>query len=133
MVMARFGKKSMKQLETCHSDLRELFFYVVEHFDCTVLEGHRDKETQNELFEMGRTKVTFPDSKHNGSPSLAVDVVPYPVDWEDINRMYYFGGFVKGVASQLGTRIRWGGDWDSDNQIKDQTFIDLPHFELRRK
>jgi hypothetical protein len=62
---------------------------------------------------------------------LAVDVAPYPVDWNDKERFYYFAGFVKGVASSLGISIRWGGDWNSDNNLKNQTFFDLPHFELK--
>jgi len=64
------------------------------------------------------------------SPARAVDVVPYPIDWDDREGFYAFGGFVKGVASQKGIKIRWGGDWDSDNDLHDQNFIDLPHFEL---
>ena len=42
-----------------------------------------------------------------------------------------FAGYVQGVAEQLGIKIRWGGDWDSDFDFKDQTFNDLVHFELR--
>jgi hypothetical protein len=30
----------------------------------------------------------------------------------------------------MNIKIRWGGDWDSDNIMKDQTFNDLPHFQL---
>jgi peptidoglycan L-alanyl-D-glutamate endopeptidase CwlK len=26
--------------------------------------------------------------------------------------------------------IRWGGDWDGDQDFRDQTFDDLAHFEL---
>ena len=29
-----------------------------------------------------------------------------------------------------GVEIRWGGDWDSDTQVKDNKFDDLVHFEL---
>lgn len=50
---------------------------------------------------------------------------------KDVARWYYFGGFVQGVAAERDIDIRWGGDWDSDRQINDQTFDDLPHFEIR--
>ena len=30
----------------------------------------------------------------------------------------------------LGVRLRWGGDWDSDLEVDDNDFDDLPHFEL---
>jgi len=63
-------------------------------------------------------------------PSLAVDVAPYPIDWNDRERFCYFAGYVKGIAKSLGTELRWGGDWDRDTQVKDNNFDDLPHFEL---
>ena len=130
--MARFGKKSMSRLNTCDEDLVELFEKVVEFFDCSVLEGHRGEILQNKYFDEGKSKLKFPKGKHNDYPSNAVDVVPYPVDWEDTDRMYYFAGFVKGIAHMMEIPIRWGGDWDDDTEVKDTGLKDLPHFELRR-
>lgn len=49
----------------------------------------------------------------------------------EVARWYYFGGYVLGVASERGDDIRWGGDWDGDRSLEDQTFHDLPHFEVR--
>ena len=130
--MPKFGKTSKRRLNTCDEDLQELFEVVVKYFDCSVLEGHRGKELQDKYFDEGKSKVKFPKGKHNANPSNAVDVVPYPVDWKDTDRMYYFAGFVKGVAAFMGIPIRWGGDWNDDTQVKDTGFKDLPHFELRR-
>ena len=129
--MPSFGKKSQERLNTCDPRLVELFEIVIEDFDCSVLEGYREKEAQNRAFDEGKSKLRFPEGNHNKYPSLAVDVAPYPIDWEDRDRFHYFAGFVKGVASQLGLDIRWGGDWDSDTQTKDNNFDDLPHFEVR--
>ena len=129
--MPSFGKKSQERLNTCDPRLVELFEIVIEDFDCSVLEGYREKEAQNRAFDEGKSKLRFPEGNHNKYPSLAVDVAPYPIDWEDRDRFHYFAGFVKGVASQLGLDIRWGGDWDSDTQTKDNNFDDLPHFEIR--
>ena len=34
------------------------------------------------------------------------------------------------AAAYLGiTNIHWGGDWDRDTEVNDQTFNDLAHFE----
>jgi peptidoglycan L-alanyl-D-glutamate endopeptidase CwlK len=76
--MPAFGKKSLENLNSAHNDLQALFNEVIKHFDCTVLEGFRGKERQNRLFSEGATKVKFPNSKHNHSPSLAVDVIRTP-------------------------------------------------------
>lgn len=158
--MPRFSQKSFIKLATCHISLVKLFAEVVKNFDCTILEGRRDQLTQEKYFNEGKSKLHYPDSKHNAEPpnkSIAIDVIPYPIDWQfendilipavavnyphneaiidmdvvhNIERWAMFGGFVKGVASQMGIEIIWGGDWDSDNQLSNQKFDDWVHFEL---
>ena len=129
--MPRFGRRSKKNLQTCDEDLVFLFGEVVKYFDCSVIEGHRGKKLQNMYFKEGKSKLKFPDGNHNKKPSKAVDVVPYPIDFKDRERMTYFAGFVKGMAAALGIPIRWGGDWNNNTEVKDNNFDDLPHFELR--
>lgn len=134
--MPAFGSRSLSNLQTCHEDLQLLFLQVVDKFDCSVICGHRGQEEQDKAFRDRLSKLQYPDSKHNTLPSMAVDVVPYPLEWKDTQRMYFFAGYVKAVAEQLlndhlmSHELRWGGDWDSDTQVNDQSFIDLPHFEL---
>jgi peptidoglycan L-alanyl-D-glutamate endopeptidase CwlK len=95
-----------------------------------VIEGHRGEERQNFLFDSEQSKVRYPSGKHNAVVSLAADVVPYPVDWEDGERFALFAGYVKGIAEMMGLKIRWGGDWNGDFYTKDTKFFDAPHFEL---
>ena len=128
--MPQFGERSARALETAHPDLQRLFVEVIKHYDCSVLEGHRGQVAQEEAVAKGLSKTHWPDSKHNKYPSLAVDVAPYPINWKDTERFYHFAGFVKGVAEMLGIKIRCGCDWDGDTDLHDQTFMDLPHFEL---
>ncbi len=129
--MPYFGKTSKKRLSTCDSKLQKVFNEVIKHVDCSILEGHREKDRQNKLYEEGKTKVKYPNGRHNRQPSSAVDVTPYPVDWKDRERQTLFAGFVIGVASQMGINLRWGGDWDQDFQVVDNRFDDFPHFELK--
>ena len=124
--MPRFSKKSLRELETCDPMLQYLFKEVVKHFDCSIIEGKRSLEEQKELLNEGATKTL--DSAH--LTGRAVDVYPYPVDFEDRDRWHYFGGFVLGTARQFGIDVIWGGDWDNDTKTKDNTFDDLMHFEL---
>ena len=128
--MPKFGKKSKLRLLTCDYRLQEVFNEVIKKVDCSVLEGHRDEERQNKLFKEGKTKVTYPKGRHNAKPSRAVDVVPYPVDWEDRERFHLFAGFVIGVAYRMGITLRWGGDWNQNFEVDDNKFDDFPHFEL---
>ncbi len=125
----KFSRRSKDRLYTCDSDLQQVFFQVVRQFDCTILGGYRDKEVQNALYANGKSKLRWPDSKHNTDPSEGVDVAPHPIDWEDLDRFRFFAGYVIGVAHSMGIQLRWGGDWDSDTQVKDNKFNDLVHFE----
>lgn len=128
--MFSFGEKSEEKLKTCHYDLQKLFLEVVKNYDCSILEGHRDQAAQDEAFRKGLSKKKWPTGEHNKTPSMAVDVAPYPIDWNDTKRFYHFAGYVKAKAESLGINIRWGGDWNSNNNFKDENFFDLVHFEL---
>ena len=130
--MPKCGTRSRERLDSCHGDLRMVFNEVIKHVDCSILEGHREKERQNQLYDEGKTKVLYPDGRHNDYPSNAVDVVPYPVNWEDRERMTLFAGCVIGVANQMGINLRWGGDWDQDFEVQDNKFDDFPHFEIKK-
>jgi len=128
--MNKFSRQSQEKLLECDPDLQEVFTHVLSIMDCRIIEGFRGEEKQNEYFHAGMSKVKYPDGKHNRKPSQAIDVAPYPIDWDDKERFYYFAGIVKGVAVSLGIKIRWGGDWDGDTDLHDQKFMDLVHFEL---
>ena len=129
--MPKFGKSSKKRLATCDESLQNLFNEVVKNFDCSVLVGHRGEKEQNEAYDKGNSQVRWPKGRHNSNPSRAVDVAPYPIDWEDRERFTYFSGFVMGIAASMGISLRWGGDWDSDTDLSDNNFDDLVHFELK--
>lgn len=128
--MPKFSAASEAKLATCHKDLQVLFHRVVEIVDCTVICGYRGKEEQDEAVRLDRSKTPWPTSKHNSEPSTAVDVAPFPIDWRDTRRFDHFAGVVRGVAHELGIKIRWGGDWNGNFVLADQTFNDLPHFEI---
>lgn len=128
--MRNFSKQSQDKLETCHPDLIRLFNKVIEVTDCTVLCGHRGEADQNEAVRTGKSKTLWPNSKHNTTPSLAVDVAPYPIDWNDKIAFAFLAGVVEGLALQMGVGIRWGGDFNRDGNFHNDSFIDMPHFEL---
>ncbi len=127
--MPSFGKKSREQLLTCDKRIQKLFQEVVKKFDCAIIQGHRTKEEQAARYAEGKSRVL--DSKHNAVPSLAADVAPHPIDWNNLKTFYYFAGYVLAVADVLDIPIRWGGDWDQDNELDDQQFNDLVHFEIK--
>ncbi|MFH1742796.1 MAG: M15 family peptidase [bacterium] len=136
--MPTFGKNSEKHLATCCPLLPPLARRIVKRFDCSVVYGRRGKKAQDHAFDMGWTSKKYPSSLHNvEAPKLsrAIDLVPWPIDWNDIRRNYYFSGYVRGIAEEIGIPLRHGSDWDGDYDINDQTLDDPCHFEVvaRRK
>ncbi len=130
--MARFGKRSRERLRGVDPRLVVVLERVCKHFDITVIEGLRSQERQNELVEQGKSKTKF--GKH--VQGKAVDVAPYPIDWNARDDFHYLGGFVLGVAASMGVKLRWGGDWNASSTFqgkrttKDNNFDDLVHFEI---
>lgn len=118
-----FSKQSQERLNTCHPFLQEICNELIKEMDFTVLCGYRDKAAQNEAFSKGASKLKFPKSKHNSSPSMAVDLAPYPIDWNDHTRFKALAARFKQIAEHKRIGITWGGDFKG--------FPDMPHFQLK--
>lgn len=139
----KFGNTSLERLSTCHHELQLIMREALEvsQIDFGIAEGHRSIEKQKSYFDQGLSKIDGVNQrgKHNYNPSLAADVYAYvngKASWSEKD-LCYIGGVITGVAERLrregkiSSRIRWGGNWDSDGEIvTDQGFKDLPHFEL---
>ena len=130
--MPKFGKRSKERLKGVDAKLQNVMNEVVKYFDITIIEGLRSQERQNELVAQGKSKTKF--GKH--VDGKAVDIAPYPIDWKARDDFHLLGGFILGVASQMGIKIRWGGDWNASSLFqgkrttKDNNFDDLVHFEI---
>lgn len=124
-----FSQLSEKRLSTCHEDIQTIMRTVIQDYDFTIICGHRTEDEQNKLYAQGRTEpgkivtnAKWPDSMHNTTPSIAVDIAPYPLDWENLDRFHELAGRVLEVAALLDIPIEWGGHW---TRLKD-----YPHFQL---
>ena len=122
--MPQFSNISKERLQTFHKDLRTLFGHIIQDYDCTIVCGHRGKEDQDKAYyaNPAKSKLKWPNSKHNKYPSLAVDAAPFEktgIDWS-FTQMAYFAGYVMGVADRLyrigviSHRIRAGIDWNGN-------------------
>lgn len=143
--MPKYSHKSLDVLNTCCEELQLLFTEVIKDFDCTLVCGHRTKSEQNRLFEMEppRTKVRWPNGKHNKLPSDAIDAIPYingAGSWDSIDCVY-FAGQVNGIFARLkregliadNVHLRNGADWDRDGDVYEPGKLKDPyHFEIVR-
>ena len=127
--MPKFSKRSTKELDTVHAVLQRLLKRVILRTDFTVICGFRGQEAQTKAYESGASKLQFPYSRHNVSPSMAVDICPSPIDWNDMQRFKDLACIMKEEfasmpeAEKLRYELVAGIDW--------KTFVDAPHFELR--
>jgi peptidoglycan L-alanyl-D-glutamate endopeptidase CwlK len=136
--MPIFSQLSKTKLATCHIDLQVLFNEVVKYYDCTVVCGYRGEGEQTEAWVKGNSQLKWPNSKHNSTPSNAVDVVPFEKSGVDYGKMQsaFFAGMVKGIAIELKRKgtithdIRIGLDWNGNNDVDDTKFWDACHFEI---
>jgi len=129
--MPKFSKASRARLNSCDPRLIALMEAMIVDHDFTILCGHRNKEEQDIAFKAGASKLQFPKSKHNSYPSRAVDIAPYPIDWNDIDRFIELAEAVKTKADKMGIKIIWGGDFNNDGDKTTHDSWDKPHFELR--
>lgn len=91
-------------------------------FDLRVLCTYRSDADQQKAFDTHHSKARPGESAHNFNPSLAIDVAPFPIDWNDLERFDVMARCMKDAAAKAGVAITWGGDWPH--------FKDYPHFEL---
>mgnify|MGYP003649027901 CR=1 FL=1 len=132
----RFSQRSLARLQTCEPDLVLLMTEALADPSCpsdmTVLEGHRGEDRQNEMVRTGKSQLAWPKSRHNSTPSQAVDVAPYvdgAVSWS-WPHYYPLADHIKATWARLKADgrvsgdIEWGGDWTS--------FLDGPHWQIAR-
>ena len=141
--MFKLGPISEGKLGTCHTDLQLLGHVAIRRakFDFACTDGYRGDREQQIVFDAGRSQKAPGKSLHNISPSLAVHFEPFPILYpldtdtpvqmaKKLARYYMLAMHILRTAEDLALDIRWGGDWDRDYDILDQTFDDLAHFEL---
>mgnify|MGYP003607750692 FL=1 len=140
----KLSERSLNSLKGVNPNLVKVVERAIEltEQDFLVLEGVRSKEQCYINYGKGRTaaqcsakgvptkyaqpnlsKVTWLNnplaSKH--VTGNAVDLVPYPIDWNTISKFTTISKAMKQAAKELGVDLEWGGDW---------TKKDYPHFEL---
>ena len=139
------SKLSLSRLEGVNPDLVKVVRRAIQltDQDFMVVEGVRSHEQCMINWGKGRTveqcklrgipekfaqpkvsKVTWLTdpfaSKH--VKGEAVDLVPYPVDWNDLSKFKTISVAMKAAAVELNVAMAWGGNW-----VKTK---DYPHFEL---
>lgn len=142
------GASSEEHLKGAHPYLQRLYRFVGKFWDYAIVDVVRTLAEQRKNVERGVSQTM--ESKHlpqEDGYSWAVDAVPYPIKWNEIQRgfdavkrvdpnlevlrAYHLAGFINGAGAAMGLDLRQGIDWDSDENFREHSFLDVPHTELR--
>ena len=131
----KLGKTSLARLQGVDETLVNVVKRAIEisEVDFTVMEGVRTLERQRELYAQGRTapgKIVTWTMKSRHIEGKAVDLVPYPLDWNDIEKFNKIKDAMFQAAKELDVNLRWGADWDGDGNYREKGEYDSPHFEI---
>lgn len=134
-----YGFNSASKLITVKKNLQAVCQRALGYgvMDASVIQGVRPQAEQDRYYDLGKSKVKWPNSKHNVLDQLdlaeAVDIVPYingSISWKQAHCLVW-AGLMLAAAAEEGVTLRWGGNWDMDGEpITDQDFQDLVHFEV---
>ena len=131
----KLGKTSLARLKGVDETLVNVVKRAIEisEVDFTVLEGVRTLERQRELYAQGRTapgKIVTWTMKSRHIEGKAVDLVPYPLDWNDLEKFNKIKDAMFQAAKELDVNLRWGADWNGNGEYREKGEYDSPHFEI---
>ena len=127
----KWGKQSLTNLSQAHMVLQKLADKALEISlqDLKVICGYRNEVDQNKAFAEGKSKLKWPKSLHNSHPSLAIDVVPLPLNWDNIDafeemvQCFEAAWYLLDEDITKGWILQCGADF---------SFNDYPHFQIKR-
>lgn len=140
----KLSQRSLNSLSGVDPNLVKVVKRAIEitEQDFIVIEGLRTREQMMINYGKGRTvaqlavhgipasyakpkeaKVTWLNNPFasNHAKGKAVDIVPAPVDWNDISKFKKINEAMQAAAKEFGVKLSYGGDW---------TKKDYPHWEL---
>lgn len=131
----KLSKTSLSRLAGVDETLVNVVKRAIEisEIDFSVLEGKRTLERQRQLYAQGRTapgKIVTWTMKSKHIDGKAVDLVPYPLDWNDLSKFDKIKDAMFAAAKELDVNLRWGADWDGDGNYREKGETDSPHFEI---
>ena len=116
-----FFQHNINKLKTCNPQLARLVITISLLVPLRVVECHRNKADQNKAYKQKKSKAPWPHSKHNQTPSLAVDIIPARFGYRSVAAFYMVADLMKSIGAANNMKIIWGGDWK---------MRDYSHFEI---
>lgn len=123
------SKTGVTRLSQCCKEIQDIINEVLWYRDISITCGYRSNEEQEEMCKKGTSKAHAGQSAHNFKPSLAIDIVPYPIpmknnEWDNDSKEWEeLADLMFDIAKSKGVSLEWGGNWKS--------LRDCPHYEIK--
>lgn len=137
--MFTLSDRSLKRLEGVNDDLVKIVKLAIRRtpvdFGVAWCGGFRTPEEQNQLFKDGYSQKDGYEklSRHQFGDAVDLQVYVGGAVVQNEKMQYIVAGVMFACASELDIKIRFGGDWNMNGDVRDNKFNDLYHFELTHK
>ncbi len=128
--MFTFSQRSLKARNELHPMLKTVVDAGIKKIDFVILDAQRGRAAQERAYKAGFSKARFGQSAHNYVPAVALDIVPFPINFDNIAGFKAIAQVFLEIAKEKQIPLRWGADWNMNGKVNDENFLDWGHFEL---
>ena len=132
----KLSERSLQRASGVNPKLINLILLAIRRtpidFGVAFMGGMRTPEEQNQLFKDGYSQCDGYEkiSKHQSGEAIDLNVFVGSKVIENKEMLCVVAGVMFACADELNIKIRWGLDWNSNGDIRDNKFNDQYHFEL---
>ena len=132
----KLSERSLHRMDGVNQSLINLALLAIHRtpidFGIAWMGGLRTAEEQNQLFKDGYSEKDGYEkfSKHQFGEAIDLNVFVGSKVIDNKEMLCVVAGVMFSCASELNLKIRWGGDWNMNGDLRDNKFNDLFHFEL---
>ena len=132
----KLSERSLERAKDVNPKLINLILLAIRRtpidFGVAWMGGKRTAEEQNQLFKEGYSQCDGYEklSKHQSGDAIDLNIFVGSKLVENKEMLCVVAGVMFSCANELGIKIIWGRDWNSNGDLRDNKFNDQYHFEL---
>jgi peptidoglycan L-alanyl-D-glutamate endopeptidase CwlK len=132
----KLSDRSLERAKDVNPKLINLILLAIRRtpidFGVAWMGGKRTAEEQNQLFKEGYSQCDGYEklSKHQSGDAIDLNIFVGSKLVENKEMLCVVAGVMFSCANELGIKIIWGRDWNSNGDLRDNKFNDQYHFEL---
>jgi peptidoglycan L-alanyl-D-glutamate endopeptidase CwlK len=132
----KLSERSLERAKDVNPKLINLILLAIRRtpidFGVAWMGGKRTAEEQNQLYKEGYSQCDGYSklSKHQSGDAIDLNIFVGSKLIENKEMLCVVAGVMFSCANELGIKVIWGRDWNSNGDLRDNKFNDQYHFEL---